>query len=231
MRDAGADDPAALRLVLGCGDLAESGDHGVGDDDVSLAGLAVGEAQDAAVPVDLVPLEVADLAVAHAGQGEQADGPHGVGLDVAGLVWLDRGGFGELGLEALALVGGQEALDGSLLEPSCTLGRVAAGGHVPQLGFGEHHAQHGARIVGGAVHVLEAVVPAPVVATVSPEPVEAPVLPAELAVSSPHAASPRHALMLIDVHTFNLPWVSIRIPTPSKDLPQTPRARRPRRQA
>lgn len=53
---AGADDPAALRLVLGRGDLAEQGDHGVGDDDVSLARLAVGEAQDAAVPVDLVPL-------------------------------------------------------------------------------------------------------------------------------------------------------------------------------
>lgn len=98
--------------------------------------------------------------MAHAGQGEQTDGPHRIGLDVAGLVWLDRGGLGELGLEALALVGGQEALDGSLLEAGCSLGRVAAGGHVPQLGLGEHHAQHGARIVGGAVHVLEAAVQA-----------------------------------------------------------------------
>ena len=70
-----ADDPAALRLILGGGDLVEQGDHGVGDDDVSLAGLAVGEAQDAAVPVDLVPFEVPHLAMPHASQGEQADGP------------------------------------------------------------------------------------------------------------------------------------------------------------
>ena len=157
---AGADDAAAFGVLFGHGDLAEEGDDLVGDDDVALAGLAVGEAEDAAVPVDLVPLEVADLAVAHAGEGEQADGPDGVGLNVAGLAGFDRGGLGELGLEALALVGGEEALDGPLLEASGALGGVAAGGHVPALGLGEDDAQDGAGIVGGAALGGEAAVEA-----------------------------------------------------------------------
>jgi hypothetical protein len=92
-----------------------AGEHLVGDDHVALAGLRVGEAQHALTPVDLRPGQVQDLVAAHAGEREQADRPGRLGVEVAGLA---GGVFSQAAarLEVLALLGGQEALDGVLAE-------------------------------------------------------------------------------------------------------------------
>lgn len=127
---AAADDVAGSEVIGVRLDLSEQGHDLRGDGDRALAGFGVGEVEDGVLPVDHRPLEADDLVLAQAGVGEQLQGPGAHRFDVAAAGDAHAHALLEDGLEVVALLGGQEALDTAGAEALGVADRVA---HVDQL--------------------------------------------------------------------------------------------------
>ena len=154
---AAADDVAGAEVAGVLLDLAEQGHDLRGDGDGALAGLGIGEVEDGVLPVDHWPLEAEDLVLAQAGVREQVQGPGAHRLDVAAAGDAHAHALLEDGLQVVALLGGQEALDAAGAEALGVADRVA---HVDQLPVaddaGVEAAEDAQDVVGGGRMVAQA---------------------------------------------------------------------------
>ena len=127
-----ADDEALAGIALRLREPAEQIHHLVGDDDVALAGLGVGETEHRAAPVDVLPAEVADLVAAHPRENEEANGGDPVRTDVTLLAERDLCGGDQDPLQGLAPVAEVERVERAVAE----IERVAPRTGAIELGFG-----------------------------------------------------------------------------------------------